>query len=290
MQYKSIIAAASTLLCLCATATSTPAGFVDDMEAAKAEAIKEKKPIIAVFTGSDWCKYCIILESNVLSKPDFAPAAKKEFALLFIDNPNDKKRLSEKAKVENPKLTQAFGIRGFPTVMLLDCFGQKVGRIGHGAANPTAFLEQARNACKANEKRLKSAQEIAALKKGSTRRLQRIATEINKIDVSKHKEYPSYCQELLDKGGRWVKHLPYQSQVLPLEREFYKLALGMGNGALGSEPAPYIRKAKTLLKKINAAEKKIPEGLKPDLEKLRSNVSNTIERLEAEAKRRSVKK
>ncbi len=290
MHYKSIIAAVSTLLCACAMATSTPAGFVDDMDAAKEQAEKDGKPIIAVFTGSDWCKYCKILESNVFSKPDFAPAATKEFALLFVDNPSNKGLLTEKAKVENPKLTESFGINGFPTVILLDCFGQRVGNVGHGAGSPAAFLEQARNACKANAQRLKTAAEIAALKKGSPKRLQRIAMEIDKMDVSKHKDYPAYCEELLEKGGKWKKHLPYQSIVQPLQKEFDQLVIDIGHGALGSAPAPYIRKTKALLKKVDAAARKAPAGLKPSLEKLRTSVDTMLQRLEEEAKRRAGKK
>ncbi len=258
-----------------AMATSTPAGFVDDMKVAVADATRGRKPIIAVFTGSDWCKYCMMLESNVLSKPEFARDASKEFALLFVDNPQDKNRLSSHAKAENAKLTQEFGVQGFPTVMLLDCFGQRVGRMG-GGGSPAEFLEQARRACKQNESRLASALEIAALKKGSPQRLQRIADEIDKIDVARHGEYPSYCAELLAKGGKWKAHLPYQALVEPLEKQYYKIVMAMGLGKSGGDPATSIRKLKALEKKLGEAERKAPAGLKPRIDALRKNIEETV--------------
>ncbi len=278
---SAICAAAAAVLAPAFAATSTPAGFTDDMKEAVAEATKAKKPIIAVFTGSDWCRYCKILESNVLSKPDFAGKAKKEFALLFVDNPQNKNLLSPQAKAANPKLAEEYGVQGFPTVMLLDCFGQKVGRIGHGAKDTDDFLAQARNACKSNEAKLSTALEIAAMRKGSAKRLERIAAEIDKLDVSKHKEYPSYCEELLAKGGKWKAHLPYQAIVQPLEKEFYKLAIEIGTGKSGSNPAPYLRKTKALLRKIDAAKPKAPESLAGDFAKLRANVEDLQKRLEA---------
>ncbi|MCR5414341.1 MAG: thioredoxin family protein [Kiritimatiellae bacterium] len=286
-----LCAVLSAAIAASSSATSTPAGFTDDMKKAVAEAAKGQKPIIAVFTGSDWCKYCKILESNVLSKPEFVRDASKEFALLFIDNPQNKNLLSPEARAVNPKLAEDFGVQGFPSVMLLDCLGQKVDRIGHGSAGPAEFLVQARAACERNAARLATAKEIASMKKGSAKRLKRIAEEIDKIDVSKHKEYPAYCAELLAKGGVWKKHLPYQSLVQPLEREFYKLAIDAGTGRSGGNPSTYIRKAKAILRKIDAMQGDAPAGLKGEIDKLKSNVDDLIKRLEeAKASKKGAKK
>ncbi len=97
--------------------TSTPAGFTDDYDAAMAQAKESGKPIYVVFTGSDWCHWCKVLEGDYLSKPEFVAEAGKHFILLFIDNPRDAGLLSDKAKAQNQTLTRKYGVRGFPTVM-----------------------------------------------------------------------------------------------------------------------------------------------------------------------------
>ena len=43
---------------------STPTGFTDDFAAACAEAEKTGKKVLAVFSGSDWCHWCKVLEMD----------------------------------------------------------------------------------------------------------------------------------------------------------------------------------------------------------------------------------
>ena len=125
MKIKSMMVWAAALgvaACVCAgeVGKSTPSGFTDDFEAAKAEAAKSGKSVLAVFSGSDWCYWCKELEKNYLSKPEFVDEAKKDFVLVFVDSPQDKSVLSETAKKANPVLTKKYKVRGFPTVKILD--------------------------------------------------------------------------------------------------------------------------------------------------------------------------
>lgn len=105
---------------------STPKGFMDDFEAAKIEAAKSKKNILAVFSGSDWCHWCKVLEKDYLSKPEFVDEAGKDFVLVFVDNPKDKSVLSESAKKANSVLTKKYKIRGFPTIKILNAEGEEI--------------------------------------------------------------------------------------------------------------------------------------------------------------------
>jgi len=43
--------------------------------AALREAVASHKPILADFTGSDWCGWCIKLAKDTFSKPEFAKFA-----------------------------------------------------------------------------------------------------------------------------------------------------------------------------------------------------------------------
>lgn len=78
---------------------------------------KTKKPIFAFFTGSDWCGWCIKLQNNVFSKPEFIAWAKKNVVLLELDFPRAK-QLSPELAQQNASMQQAFGVTGYPTVWI----------------------------------------------------------------------------------------------------------------------------------------------------------------------------
>ena len=78
---------------------------------------KSKKPIFAFFTGSDWCGWCIKLQNNVFSKPEFIEWAKKNVILLELDFPRGK-QLSPELTQQNANMQQAFGVTGYPTVWI----------------------------------------------------------------------------------------------------------------------------------------------------------------------------
>ncbi|MCF6349705.1 MAG: thioredoxin family protein [Flavobacteriaceae bacterium] len=80
---------------------------------------KTNKPILANFTGSDWCGYCKILNRDVFSQPEFAKWAKKNVVLLELDFPK-KTKLSPELKKQNYALQKAFNVRGYPTIWLFE--------------------------------------------------------------------------------------------------------------------------------------------------------------------------
>jgi len=137
--------------CVCAgeVGKSTPEGFTDDFEMAKVEAAKSGKNVLAVFSGSDWCHWCKVLEKNYLSKPEFVDEAKKDFVLVFVDNPKDKSVLSEIAKKNNMDLTKKYKIRGFPTIKILDATGEViVDSHPKDEITPKGYAEQLRREVK----------------------------------------------------------------------------------------------------------------------------------------------
>jgi len=137
MNTKSIVLALSAVLAGAAlAASSTPAGFSDDLDAAIKESKATGKGIYAVFSGSDWCYWCKKLEQECLSKPEFVKEAKKNLILVFIDSPRDKSVLSETAKKRNPELVKKYKIRGYPTVMFIDSNGDgsEASRPGKGVS------------------------------------------------------------------------------------------------------------------------------------------------------------
>ena len=143
-----MIAAAMSLSIM--AATSTPEGFTDDLDAAIAASKKSGKTVYAVFSGSDWCYWCKVLEQGYLSKKDFVKEASKKLELVFIDSPRDKSMLSDKARENNPALVKKYGIRGFPTVMFIsqDGSGAKASRPAKNVS-PKEYAKQLAKEAKA---------------------------------------------------------------------------------------------------------------------------------------------
>ncbi len=138
---KNIIIAITSLALLTASAIAGGAGWLDDFEAAKAQAKAENKPILINFTGSDWCGWCIKLHKEVFSKKEFMDYAKDNLVLMEADFPN-KKKLPSKVKKQNKKLEKEFKIEGYPTLFLLDAEGKKIsGGLGYQEGGAAAYVE-----------------------------------------------------------------------------------------------------------------------------------------------------
>lgn len=105
---------------------ANPPGFIDDYDVAIKRAASENKTILAVFSGSDWCFWCKMLDQQFLSKQEFTDAVTNDLVCLYIDSPKDKSLISEKAREQNPKLVKKYGIKGYPSVMFIDAKGEKI--------------------------------------------------------------------------------------------------------------------------------------------------------------------
>ena len=129
-----------------ATTAKPEAGAADvfkwetDLEIAKKRAKDEHKTILADFTGSDWCGWCIKLKKEVFDQPEFQDYAKKHLVMLELDFPR-KKELPPKEKEQNQKLSEEFKIDGFPSVLLLNARGKEISRTDYQAGGPAKYVE-----------------------------------------------------------------------------------------------------------------------------------------------------
>src|SRR5476649_277 len=111
-------------LTLGASATSAAEGWGDNYEKAAAQAKAENKLLLLDFTGSDWCGWCIKLDKEVFSKPEFKEYAKQNLVLVELDFPQQKPQ-TKKIKDQNGKLQSEFKIKGYPTVIVLNSEGKQ---------------------------------------------------------------------------------------------------------------------------------------------------------------------
>ena len=125
-------------------------GWSENYEQALKAAAESKRPILINFTGSDWCGWCVKLDKEVFSTEDFKKYAGEKLVLLKIDVPRNR-QLSQELMKQNRELAQKFGIRGFPTILLLNAKGEAIGRTGYrrgGAVKYTEHLDEIISAAK----------------------------------------------------------------------------------------------------------------------------------------------
>jgi thioredoxin-related protein len=119
-------------------------GWLNDFEAAKEQAAVEGKPMLVDFTGSDWCIWCIKLNDEVFSQAAFKDFAEEKLVLVELDFPRSKAQPAE-LRAQNEALAGQYGIRGFPTVLVLSPEGELIERTGYrrgGAEDYVAHIEE----------------------------------------------------------------------------------------------------------------------------------------------------
>ena len=118
-----------------------PAGWLTDLAAALAAAKTANRPILVVFSGSDWCKPCITFEQEVFAKPEFMAYAKDRLVLAHFDFPRLKKNLPTAAqlKLNDAAAAQLNREGDFPLAVVVSPEGKVLAKTGYIAGGPTAF-------------------------------------------------------------------------------------------------------------------------------------------------------
>lgn len=163
---------------------------------------KEKNlPILLNFTGSDWCGWCKLMDKNVFSTDEWKKYAKDQLTLAWIDFPQNKKLVPEEFVKRNEELSKKFGVRGYPTYILLAADGEtKLGQFSASRnATPEKFIGDLKKAVELPAK-------LAAL------------TGEKKAAYEKAKEEHDAAEKALEK---WVEEQRKKQQKL--QKEFQRL-------------------------------------------------------------------
>ncbi len=111
-----------------------------DLAKAQEQAKKENKLVMLDFTGSDWCGWCIKLNKDVFSTQEFADYAKKNLVLVEVDFPRHKELAADQKKA-NQALQEKYKIEGYPTIIVLNPEGKKLGDLGY-MNSPKPFIKK----------------------------------------------------------------------------------------------------------------------------------------------------
>ena len=107
-------------------------------------AAREGKLVMANFTGSDWCAWCIKLEDEVFDTPNFQTWASQNVVPLKLDFPRTTK-LSRELTEQNNQIKQKYQsyVKGYPTILFIDANENVVAKMGYASDGPAAWISQA---------------------------------------------------------------------------------------------------------------------------------------------------
>ncbi|MBN2659341.1 MAG: thioredoxin family protein [Spirochaetales bacterium] len=99
--------------------TYPPENWNPSLVHAAQQAEEEGKYLLLNFTGSDWCIWCSRLRDQVFSTADFENWADENAVLVYLDFPQERE-LSQNQMTQNAYLQQFLGVKGYPSIWLLD--------------------------------------------------------------------------------------------------------------------------------------------------------------------------
>jgi thioredoxin-related protein len=182
-----------------------------DYDAAAKLAKEKNVPMMINFTGSDWCDWCKLMDKDVFAKEGWKKYAAANAVLVTIDFPSDKTGVPEKYVARNEGLKKEFGVRGYPTYIVLDSDGKtRLGQLGAGKGmTPDAFIEKFKETTRFSSSAIaaiakKDAKKGESLKKtlgeyrGATQSLREwIATGPEKNEAN-DKKYAAFKKQISD--------------------------------------------------------------------------------------------
>lgn len=123
-------------------------GWLVDVEEAYQLSKKTGKPIMANFTGSDWCGWCKKLTRDVFVTDTFKKWADNNVILLELDFPR-RKVIPDNIKAQNQALGNAMKVTGYPTIWVFNLVKDEsnnqfsieaLGKTGY-QSSPEAFIQ-----------------------------------------------------------------------------------------------------------------------------------------------------
>jgi thiol-disulfide isomerase/thioredoxin len=121
---KSLALLAAVLMATAGGSAQASDRWLTSYEAAMETARETGRPVLTIFTGSDWCPHCRTLEDNVLASDAFLAWSEGRVVLLMIDLPQH--GISQAVRSERSQVCIKYGVRTFPSALLIGPDGQKI--------------------------------------------------------------------------------------------------------------------------------------------------------------------
>ncbi|MFT7668304.1 MAG: thioredoxin-related protein [Planctomycetota bacterium] len=115
--------------------------WTDNFEEGQTLARETNRDLLVDFTGSDWCKWCKLLDGEVFDLPEFVRSAQKDYVLVRVDLPRTARAIAGVRDMEgNRELAAKYAIQKWPTVLLMTAGGDVYGRTGYQKGGAPNYL------------------------------------------------------------------------------------------------------------------------------------------------------
>ena len=118
--------------------------WTDDIDGAFKAAVDSGKLVFIDFTGSDWCGWCKLAEKNIFSTQAWSDFA-SEVVCLKVDFPRSG-RPDVMTMDKREQLAKAFGVKGFPTLVLATADRKVLAQFSAGHKEAREFIDEVRKA------------------------------------------------------------------------------------------------------------------------------------------------
>lgn len=116
-----------------------------DFDAAASEARDAEKDLLVDFTGSDWCVWCMRLDTEVFLAEGVREALAEQYVLVKVDLPRSPAALEHVPDIaRNRQLSREYRVEAFPTVLLMTSAGEVYARTGYVEGGGPAYLAHLR--------------------------------------------------------------------------------------------------------------------------------------------------
>ncbi|MBA3722396.1 MAG: thioredoxin family protein [Parachlamydiaceae bacterium] len=121
-------------------ASETSVNWFDNYSNSIRQAQSTSKPLLILFTGSNWCPACMKLEREVLHKPEFAQAVSGNFILYKAEFADP----SAEAMMRSPdkELMDRYNVKVFPTMIAIDGNGKYLFTVNYKSAGAGAYASE----------------------------------------------------------------------------------------------------------------------------------------------------
>ncbi len=101
-----------------------------------------QKPVLLIFSGSDWCAPCIQFQKRILSDEQFEHYASDHFIMLKVDFPQ-RRKLERELLTQNEALAEKYNPKGqFPHILLLRPDQTVLSLLSYRNQQPQEFISQ----------------------------------------------------------------------------------------------------------------------------------------------------
>jgi len=123
--------------------------WLSNFDEAKQVAEKSNKKILLYFSGSDWCRPCILLKKKVFETEEFDKFANENLVLAMFDFPaHEKNKPSPEQILHNEKMAELYNADGnFPHIVLVKKDGKKINDFsGYVNESPEEYIAKLKKA------------------------------------------------------------------------------------------------------------------------------------------------